>query len=155
MTTPTLFTTQYGSGVESLRQAPGGQGFQANYAYTNILVPASTAQNTVIGILPFQEGFRMSYASKLILDDLDTGTDVTLDWGYVYLNDSDFTEASDAFISSSTIPQGGGTVDPTRFDGSRFIAETEGWVCVVVTGGATTTEGNVTAHTHFDYDDRG
>lgn len=152
MTTPTIYPTKYAgdSGDYLIAKADmSGAMRQETHA---VSVAAATATTTVIGLVPFRKGARFGYDSTIHVADLDTGTDVTLDIGYVYSDDTTYTNDPNAFASAVTTAQAGGFVTFDEVTGMTFEAEADGWIAVTVGGGATTTLGNITSQINLTYD---
>lgn len=120
------------------------QGLIAEKSITDI--PATTAQNAVFGFFRFETGFSPTKID-IHCADLDSSTNVTLAVGYIY-DDLDDTNVS-ALVSGSTIPQAGGDyiwpVVSGLLTGVSFTAAQSGYLVYKITGGATTTDGNITS----------
>lgn len=128
------------SGTYTPKSEP--QGLIAEKCVTTIA--AVTAQNAVFGVFRFYPGFSPTKID-LHCADLDTSTNVTLALGYIY-DDLDDTNVA-AFTSASTIPQAGGDfiwpVVGGSLVGVSFTATSAGYITVKITGGATTTAGDI------------
>ena len=149
MTTPTIFA----EGSERLTLAPVLRNGGAQHVSRTVTVPASTVVTTIIGMIPFQKGARVNYGGTSILsDDLDTGTDVVLDVGFVYDDDTTFTNDPNAFIAASTVAQAGGIDLFDATAGYTFVAEADGFIAITTGGGATTTAGDITMDAVISYD---
>lgn len=154
MTTPTIFPAQFDPSIgDVFAKAPELRNGATQDILTEVTIPASTATTTVVGLLPFQKGFRINYSSRILVEDLDTGTDVTFDLGYVYDDDGTFTNDPNAFISGSTVAQNGGFDLFNATAGFQFIAEDNGWIALTLGGGSTTTEGTVKLEALIAYDE--
>lgn len=143
MTTPTILPTGFSGTVTDYLHAKVERDGCLRTQYSTVTIPASTATTTVIGLVPFQKGFRLNVgATALAVADLDTSTNVTLDIGYVYKTGSSETDDPNAFASAITTAQTGGYItfdEPTT--GLPFVAADDGWIAVTIGGGATTTSG--------------
>lgn len=151
MTTPNIFADGYTNSEDAFLNAPSGQSDGPRLVARSATVPDSTSAGSVIGLIPFNKGFRLSYGSALAVDDLDTGTDVEIEWGYVYDNDTAFTNDPDAFRAASTIAQTAAVGFPTARGGATFEAVADGWVTVTTSGGSTTTEGVISINAIVSY----
>lgn len=143
MTTPTILPTGYGgTSKDFLRCKVERDGCLRNQ-YSTVTIPATTATTTVIGLVPFNKGFRLAVgATQLAIADLDTSTNVTIDVGYVYKTGSTGTDDPDAFASALTTAQSGGFItfdEPTT--ALPWVAADDGWIAITIGGGATTTSG--------------
>lgn len=147
MTTPTIF-----SDVANLpfvaKSEP--QGVLAQKAIAAI--PASTAAGTNIGMIRFNKGFSLT-GLALKSDDLDSGTNVVLDVGYLY--DDTTGEDDNAFFNDIDIAQDAGSVIWPIADGLltgiSFTATGDGYLSITTRTSSTTTAGNITAIAQFTY----
>lgn len=118
-------------------------------------IPAAAAADTIVGMIRFQEGFSLDQLA-VVSEDLDTAINVTLDVGYVYDDDTTYTNDPDAFFDGLDIVQDAGSVVWPVADGlltgTGFIAEADGYIVVQTKGAVTTTEGDVTVKALFSYD---
>jgi hypothetical protein len=118
-----------------------------------VSIPASTVTDAIIGLFPFQKG--MSFAGlggfNVHVADLDSSTNVTLDVGIVYEDNTTYTNDLDLITSASTAPQAGGFVAPDEIDFLTFVSEANGWVVAQVNA-ATTTTGSITFNINSVYD---
>lgn len=150
MTTPTIFSNTAGNAYQAKHKA---QGLLAERAVATI--PAATGTGVNVGMIRFQKGFHL-LEFDIKTDDLDTGTNVTLNVGYIYDDNVTFTNVPAAFLSASTIAQTGtSTVWPVAaglLTGIGFTAEAPGYIVVQTAGGATTTSGDVSLRAQFTYD---
>lgn len=153
MTTPAVFATGEDS-ANSYFNAPAGQGDSPRLVVRTATIPDSSTVGTIIGLVPFNKGASVSYGSALAVADLDTGTDVTLNWGYHYADNDTVTNINDAdaFAAAATTAQAGGVVRPTATAGSTFEATANGWVTVSIAGGSTTTAGDITFNGIISYE---
>ena len=149
MTTPDIFAD--GENEDSFFHAPSGQGDGPRSVVRTATVPASTAATTVIGLVPFNKGAIIDYGSALAVADLDTATTVTLDWGFIYDDDTTFTNDPDAFADGDIAGQSAAVIRPDEIAGATFKAEADGWIAVTVATGPTTTEGDITFNGTISY----
>lgn len=151
MTTPTILS-DVGAQLKGARVDRSGA-VRSQRAVA--VIPASTAATTIIGMVRFEKGFTLEQFA-LASDDLDTGTTVTLNVGYVYDDNTNNTNAPAGLLSASTIAQAGGSyvwpVAAGLLVGPSFTATADGWLTVQVQAGPTTTAGNLTMNTLFSYD---
>lgn len=146
MTTPNYIADGYSSATDAVYQAPGGQGDRFQPVRSTVTVPDNTTAGTLFGMMPFRQGARVPYYSKVTTTDLDTATNVTLSVGYVYLDNDTTTNINDvdAFVAASTTGQTGGVISFSAIAGASFTATADGWLVVEVTGGPVSTEGTLT-----------
>ncbi len=119
----------------------------------SVSIPASTATDTIIGLFPFNAGMSFSGLGgfNLYSADLDSSTNVTLDWGIQYQNTTEGTTDLDNITSASTAAQAGGFVAPDEIDWMTLVTTGNGWVTVQVNA-ATTTTGALTFNIPITYD---
>lgn len=149
MTTPDIFAD--GENENSFLNAPSGQGDGPRLVVRTATVPSGTAIGKIIGMVPFNKGAILQYGSALAVDDLDTATNVELDWGFIYNDDASFTNEQSAFAKSANTPQAGGVLRPTDAAGATFVAEADGFIAVTIVNGATTTTGDITFNGTISY----
>lgn len=154
MTTPDVFATGYTASAEAFLNAPSGQGDSPRLVVRTATVPDDSSVGTVIGLVPFNAGASIDYGSALTVADLDTSTNVTLNWGYIYDDNDSVTNVNDvdAFAAAATTAQAGGILRPTAVAGATFVATASGWVAVTIAGGATTTAGDITFNGTISYE---
>lgn len=116
-----------------------------------VTVPASTAANTYVGLIPVNKGARISYASRVYTADLDSSTNVTFDIGYLYYDSATGSSVDAAFVSGSTAPQAGGIITFTASAGLTWSAAGDGWIVVKVKA-QTTTSGDLNFQVAVSYD---
>lgn len=155
MTTPTVLPTGFaGDDTDFLKAVVDRQGVPRLVQGT-VAIPTSLATASNIGLHPFRKGARLCYDTALHITDVDSGTNVTLDVGYVYDDDASYSNDTDAFVDGSTAPQTGGFILPTGSTGSvtgmTFVAEADGWF-VAQNNVPTTTAGTLTFNMKIAYD---
>lgn len=148
MTTPTLLADTAGNAKVdrsgAVRSVSG-----------NVTVPNATAADTIIGLIRFQKGFSLNHLA-IKCADLDAGTTVTLDAGFVYDDNVTYTDNPDAFLDGSTIPQAGGSfvwpVAAGLLTGAGFVAEADGYIVAQIKADPTEAEGDIDFVALFSYD---
>lgn len=119
-----------------------------------VSVPASTATSTLIGLVPFNKGAKITYGSRVYTADLDSSTNVTLDIGYTYYDSTAGTSDPNAFVAASTAAQTAGMMEMTAVEGMTWTAEADGWIAAT-NNAATTTTGSLTFNIGIAYDASG
>lgn len=118
-------------------------------------VPDTTAADTIIGMVRFQKGFSL-HQLAIVSDDLDAGTDLLLDVGFVYDEDT-LTDDPNAFLDGADIAQDAGSlvwpVADGLLTGTGFVAEADGYISVQLTDNAAEADGDITVKALFSYDD--
>jgi hypothetical protein len=153
MALPTIVPTGFQGDYTDFFQTKVDRDGAVRRAQGSVSVPASTATDTIIGLFPFNAG--MSFAGlsgyNLYTADLDSSTNVTLDFGIAYQDSDQGTDNLDAITSASTAAQDGGFVAPDEIDWMTLVTTGNGWVTVQVNA-ATTTTGSLTFDIPFVYD---
>lgn len=118
-----------------------------------VSIPASTATDTIIGLFPFNSGMSLAGLGgyNVYSADLDSSTNVTLDWGVQYQNTTEGTTNLTLIAAASTAPQAAGYVAPQGASWQDYVTTGNGWVVVQVNA-ATTTTGSITFNIPFAYD---
>lgn len=151
MTTPSIIPSTFPTSNPFL-QAPQLWDGGAQLVRTQVIIPSGTLSGTIVGLVPFRKGFKLSYpGTNLYTPDLDTGAGVTFDVGYVYDDAVTYTSDPNAFVVTSTTPQGGGFITFTDLAGITFVAAADGWIAITTGGGTTTTTGTLTFQTTITY----
>lgn len=153
MVLPTIVPTGFQDDATDFFQTKVDRGGGVRRAQGSVSIPASTATDTVIGLFPFNAGMSFSGLGgfNLYSADLDSSTNVTLDFGIAYQNSTEGTDDLDNITSASTAAQAGGFVAPDEIDWMTLVTTGNGWVTVQVNA-ATTTTGALTFNIPFTYD---
>lgn len=137
MTTPSVVSSKYaGTDADFLKCKVDRSGALRTERFT-ASVASGTASDAVIGLVPFQKGFRFNYASTIRVSDMDSDSDLTLDFGYVYDDNTTYTNDGNAFASQVTTGQAGGFITFNAAEGLEWVAEANGWIVMVVGVGGT------------------
>jgi len=152
MTTPDVFPSDQDT-VNPFLKAPSGPHDGPRVVVRTATVPDTSTTGTIVGLVPFRRGARLQYGSALAVDDLDTGTDVTLDWGFVYDANDTVTNINDtnAFAAAAATAQAGGVLRPTAVAGATFEATADGWITVTTGGVSTNNPGDITFNGTISY----
>lgn len=149
MVTPTIFSDVAANPLVAKVDRSGAVTDQR----ATVVVPASTAAATVIGMIRFQQGFSPTLI-RINAADLDSATTVTLSCGYVYDSGASGSDVLNAFMNVATIAQTGGSfVWPVAggLTNQGFTAAGAGYLSISITAGPTTTLGNVVVEASFTY----
>jgi hypothetical protein len=114
--------------------------------FSSVTVPATTAADAYVAIAPHVAGTRFVFNSEsLRVADLDTATNVTIDFGFVFPDDT--TDAPDIIVDGSNAPQAGGFCALINTAGWHvYTLPADGYFCARIKGAPTTTAGAVTAN---------
>lgn len=156
MTSPTIVPVEYdNTSRDFLKVKEDRSGAQRLYD-GQVSIASGTAALATIGLIPFNKGaqFHLDNTSVYV-DDLDTGTTVTLSLGYIYDDNTNNTNNLTAWTATSTIGQAAGFLAVAGTAGLTFRATANGWVVVQFLTGPTTTTGNVTFQIAGSYDGLG
>lgn len=148
MTTPILFSDQ-ASNPTTARVAKDGS---ATIEATNLIVPSGTVNNAVMGIFRFQPGF-FPAGVTIRTTDLDSGTTVLCNIGYVY--DNTVGENQSFFVPSSTFLRTASVAiwpaNTSSFAGSGFVATDSGYISITLIAGPTNVLGNIFTTIIYSY----
>jgi len=104
MTTPDIFADGYSNSPDAFVNSPGGQGDPSVPVRATVTTEAVIVSGSVIGMIPFNKGASLEMGTgALLAPDLDTSTNVTFTLGFVYDDDTTFTNDPDAFILSDSV----------------------------------------------------
>jgi hypothetical protein len=148
MTTPTLYSDVAGNPFIAKGEPQGviAQKF-------TLTLPATTAADTVCGVIRFQKGFTLT-GLAFTATDMDAEDDLLLDVGFVY-DSADFTDNEDAILDGSTVAQAGGSyvwpVAAGLLIGESFTAEGDGYLSFTVKANTVETAGTITGIATFTY----
>lgn len=143
MTTPSIVPAPFqGTSTDYLKTKVERDGSVRCQAET-VSVPTGTTTATIVGIVPFNAGFRIlpdgcSFAS----DALNTG--VTLSIGVVYDDNVGNTNNQTLFTNASTASAAGGAILVTNSATNvPYVTTGNGWVVATIGGATTGTTGNI------------
>lgn len=153
MALPTIVPTGFQGDYTDFLQTKVGRDGRVTRAQGSVSIPALTATDTIIGLFPFNSGMSFSGLGgfNLYSADLDSSTNVTLDFGIAYQDSGQGTDDLDNITSASTAAQAGGFVAPDEIDWMTLVTTGNGWVTVQVNA-ATTTTGSLTFNIPYVYD---
>lgn len=151
MGTPNIVPTGFnGNSLDFNRVKIDREGSVRGYAGTTQIANSSTA-NTIVGMVPFRAGARFGAAPFLHCADLDTGSTVTMDFGFVY-DSTAFADSTAAFLAGATAPQTGGVLNPNLPALTTWQAAGDGWLTVTIKTATTTAAGAITYTLPLMYD---
>lgn len=130
MTLPTIVDTQYdGTATDFLKVKSDRSGAAREYVGV-VSVPSGTAANAYVGLIPFNKGARFHIDDKSVYcGNFGAGT-TTVNLGYIYNDNTTYTNDVDAWASLSTAAQSGGWITVDEIEGMSFVAAADGWVTV-------------------------
>jgi len=143
MTLPTVFATGLQGNANDFAEAPGLLTGAVKNVLAEVTIPDTTAENTLIGLVPVNAGAVFSYGSVFSCTDIDTATGTTLDVGICYADTVEGTDVVDLFIDGSTISQGGGTAAFSDITGMTYVATGKGYVTAKILGAAASAAGTM------------
>lgn len=151
MTTPTIFSDKFAD-ANALYRAPRSSNSCPVHVRVDAVIPAATATATNVGLIPFEKGARIVMrGSSLRCTDGDTATTATIDAGWVYDDNSTYTNDTNGFIATSSAPQTGAVAAFDAVAGYAFEAEAPGWIVAVPGGETVEDEYTVTADVLISY----
>lgn len=147
MTTPSVLPAPYqGVSTDFLKVKQDKSG-AARIVAGSVSVPSGTAADAFVGLVPFVKGARFHIDSSSVYCGNFGAATTTVNVGYVYDDNVNFTNNPDAWASASTAAQSGGFVTVDEPDGLVWVAEANGWIVVqLVTAAA-----DATAPVNFNF----
>lgn len=116
-------------------------------------ITAAAASDVLVGLVPFQKGARLAGMPILHVSDLDTDSDLTLDFGWTYYDSTLGTSDPNGLCSAVTTGQTGGLVSIDEEEMIDWVAEADGWITMTIgTGGTSYTTGIVKGIIPLAYD---
>jgi len=157
LTLPTYVSTKYVGTAADFRNVKVDRSgaVRSEPFITNIT--AAALSDVVVGLVPFQKGARILLnASNVAVTDLDTDSDLTLDFGYTYYDSTLGTSDPNAFATQVTTGQTGGAItfdEITATTATGFVAAADGWITMTIgVGGTSYTTGIVAGSIAMCYD---
>lgn len=130
MTTPTVLPTQYDGTYRDYLKVKEDRSGAAREYRGSVSVPSGTTANSYVGLVPFNKGASFTIGDKSVYcGNFGAGT-TTVNLGYVYDDNTTYTNNADAWASLSAAPQSGGWITVDEIDGMTFVAEANGWIVV-------------------------
>lgn len=155
MTTPTILSDT--AAKPHLQRDPISAGGAPVQDQCTVSIPAATATAVNFGLFRIYPGFRLNKL-EIINDDLDTGTTVTVSYGWLYdTPTATAVEDNDGLILTNNNLRTAAAVSSWPEDTNRgaagvtFVAQAFGYITGTIVAGPTTTTGNVFAKADFDY----
>ena len=153
---PTIYPVGYaGTTADFLRTKVDREG-SIRIQTGTVAVPASTATSTLIGLIPFNKGQKVSMAGSSVYSDALGAASLNI--GYTYYDSTTGTSAANGFVAGTTISNAGGFTPflctSSTSGGMTFTAAADGWIAATNTA-ATTTTGNILFNIAFAYDASG
>lgn len=150
---PSIVPTGYAGDATDFLKAKVDRSGATRLITGSVTIPASTVTATIVGLFPFQAGFKLSYGSWIY--SAAQGSSVTLALGYYY-QDSTLTSNTAGYLAASSTAASGGILTPLAVvAGAKVDLTAPGWV-VALTGGATTSgPADITFNCLFSYDQSG
>lgn len=158
LTVPTLYPAGYAGDATDFLKAKMDRSGAVRTQRFKVSVPAATATNVLVGLIPFNKGMELNIPASYIAANsaLDTGTTITIDIGYTYYDSTLGTSAPAAFASAVTTWQNSALTALTLLNGPETVgqwkAAADGWLTLTVHAGPTTTTGDVFGAFTFAYD---
>lgn len=148
MTTPTIFSDKADNPLFGKLVPQGVLSQQATAT-----IPGGTPVGTNIGMFRIQAGCTV-LSIHISVDDLDTGSNVEMNCGYLY--DNTTGESDNGYIDGFNQAQAGGNFT-WPFAGGINVGTTpkltdNGYISLTIVNGATDTTGNVTITMQYTYD---
>jgi hypothetical protein len=115
-----------------------------------VSVPSGATVGQIIGLFPFNKGFKLAYGSSFIFGAFGASVTLALGW---YYNDSTVVSSNTAgYLAASATAAAGGVVVPNVLAGYTLDAAADGWVVAVIGGATTGSTAAITYNCIFNYD---
>lgn len=156
MTLPTIFPAEYAGTTTDFLKVKSDRSGSARVYSEAVSVASGTAATTIIGLIPFNKGFRLHLDSQSIyVPDIGAGT-TTISIGYIYNDNTNNTNNQTAWASAATGIQSGGYVALTAAaTGLNFVATADGWIAATINTAATDATGSISIQGIGSYDGLG
>lgn len=152
MTTPTLVPAQYAGDYKDFLKAKVDRDGCVRNVQGTVSVTSGTAADAYVGLVPFQKGARFIIGDKSVYcGNFGAGT-TTVNLGYVYDDNTTYTNDVDAWASLSAAPQSGGFITVDEIEGLSFVAEADGWLAVQLKAEAADATASITFQVGVAYD---
>lgn len=152
MTTPSIVPTKYAATVTDFLKAKIDRSGALRTEYVTVSVPSGTTASTVIGLVPFRKGARfVRGASSVYLENIGDGS-FTADIGYVYDDNTTYTNVPKAFADADTAGRTGGYATLSALAGLSWVAAADGWIAVTTGGSTTDATATIQAQVTLAYD---
>lgn len=152
MTTPSIVPSQYaGTSIDFLKTKCDRDGC-VRLVEGTVSVASGTAANAYVGLVPFNKGARFVIGDKSVYcGNFGAGT-TTVNLGYVYDDNTTYTNDVDAWASLSAAAQSGGFITVDEKEGISFVAEADGWLTVQLIAAAADATANIAFQVGVAYD---
>ena len=155
LTLPTYVSSKYAGTAADFRAVKRDASGAVRCEEFTTSITAAAASDVLVGLVPFQKGARLAALPLVHVTDLDTDSDLTLDFGYTYYDSTLGTSDPDAIASQVTTGQAGGIVTMDEHAIVNWIADADGWLTMTIgTGGSSYTTGIVKGKVLMCYDGR-
>lgn len=152
MTLPTLYPAGYDGTAKDFLKAPRDNGGAQRIVQGVVSVTSGTTANSYAGLVPFRKGARFQIGDKSIhAGNFGAGT-TTLNVGYIYNDNTTYTNDVDAWASLNTAAQAGGFVTVDEIEGLSFVAQADGWLAVQLIAADADATANLTFQVGVAYD---
>jgi hypothetical protein len=151
MVLPTVFADGLQGNANDFANAPGLRTGAISGQIAVATLVDDTAQNTIVGLVPFNAGAVFHYGSAVSTTDVTAGSTTTLDVGVAYADTVEGADALDLFVDGSTVPQTGGVASFNDLDGMSYVTTGKGYLVGVITAAATDIAGTMKANVLVSY----
>lgn len=158
LTLPTVYAAGYSGDYTDFLKPKMDRSGAVRVQEFKVSVPAASATNVLVGLVPFNKGFRFHQQQSFIANAvLDTGATITIDIGYTYYDSTLGTTVANAWVAASTAWQNSATTSLTLLQVPEtnvgiWKAVADGWLTLTIHAGPTTTTGDVFGQISGSYD---
>jgi hypothetical protein len=156
MTLPTIVPAEYSATATDFLKVKVERSGAARLYGESVSVASGTAATTIIGLIPFNKGFRFHMDNESVyVPNIGAGT-TTISLGYVYNDNTNNTNNATAWASAATAIQSGGFVSLTAgASGLNWVATADGWIVATINTAATDATGSISIQGIGSYDGLG
>ncbi len=152
MTTPSIAPTKYSKTDADYNLAKSDKSGATRLQAGSVSVPSGTVATTVIGLVPFRKGATLVRGSTSVyFANIGDGS-FTADIGYVYDDNSTYTNDPDAFAVAHIAGRAGGYATLGATAGLTWVAAADGWIAVTTGGSTTDATDDITFQVSLSYD---
>lgn len=153
MTLPTIFPDGFDGTVLDFTKTQGVDRSGAARIQSGVVsIPVAQNPGTFIGLIPFNRGARFNIQNSSVNIDAIGSAGDTINLGYIYEDNTTYTNDVNAWVSASNVIELGGFLTVDNVAGLSFVAEADGWLAAEVLGVTTASAGNITFNIVQAYD---
>lgn len=155
MTLPTIVPVEYDGSTNDFLKTKSDRSGAARVYSEAVSVPSGTTTTTIVGLIPFNKGFRVDEKSIGAFSGA-LGTSVTVSLGVVYNDNTNNTNNATLYASALTAAAAGGELVPVASAANLgYVTTADGWVVATIGGATTGSTGAINIQCVGSYDGLG